>query len=172
MNSPQLTGQKITLGPLSNIPYEKTLAWRNDYRIFKWSRQREPLEKSNHVKWCEGLSSRADLKMFGIFEGETPVGVCGLSNIDLINRSSEFSIYIGPSFWGQGLAQDALKTLVKYGFHVLGLNHIFGETFDGNQAAKCFEKVGFKKEGTRRAFYFREGKFIDAHLYSILASEF
>jgi hypothetical protein len=34
-----------------------------------------------------------------------------------------------------------------------------------------FEKVGMKREGKRRDFYFRDGAYHDAHLFSILRAD-
>ena len=35
-----------------------------------------------------------------------------------------------------------------------------------------FKDVGFKEEGKRRDFYFKDGEFIDAHIISIKRKEF
>ena len=162
----------VTLGPLSPVK-STALEWRNHPAIYKWCRQYEPIESWNHERWVTSLADRSDVKMYGIYASpDLAVGVCGLTSIDLINRHAEFSLYIAPDFHRKGFGIKALKTLCAHGFNGIGLCHIFGETFDGNPAASMFERVGFKKEGSRRSFYFREGKFIDAHLYSILAYEF
>lgn len=165
----------IQLGPIGDIPSERLREWRNDERIYKWCRQYEPREKWAHDAWLASLASRSDVKMYGIYEANMdslePLGVCGLTSIDLINRHAEFSIYIDPSIHKRGYGKVALKLLVDHGFKALGLNHIFGETFDGNPARRCFEQVGFKYDGVRRKFYYREGRYIDAHLYSILREE-
>lgn len=99
------------------------------------------------------------------------VGVCGLTSIDLHNRRAEFSLYIAPALHGQGFGRKGLELLLTHGFKNLGLNVIWGEVFDGNPAAKLFRRLGFVKEGTRREFYFRDGKFIDAHIVSLTAGE-
>jgi ribosomal-protein-serine acetyltransferase len=100
-----------------------------------------------------------------------PVGVCGLTDIDLVNRRAEFSLYIGPEYHGCGYGEASLRALIKKGFNSYGLKSIWGESFTGNMAMKMFYKVGFKHDGVRRSFYFRDGKFIDAHLFSILRDE-
>jgi RimJ/RimL family protein N-acetyltransferase len=109
--------------------------------------------------------------MYGVMRQGDLVGVCGLTSIDLINQRAEFSLYIGPEYQGLGYGKAALLTLITHGFRVLNLNCIWGETFNKNPAAEMFEELGFKKEGTRRDFYFRDGRFINAHLYSLLRSE-
>ena len=158
--------------------------WRNDHRIWKWCRQNDLRSAQEHDRWFKKQAEDSSIKMYAIFipfrepanylseeHRDYIVGVCGLTSIDPTNRTAEFSLYISPDYQHRGLAKAALKTLITHGFMNLGLNCIWGETFEGNKAAHLFEKIGFKKEGTRRSLYFREGKFIDAHLYSILASE-
>lgn len=106
-----------------------------------------------------------------LFFGQGPTGVCGLTSIDRVNQRAEFSLYIAPGDQGQGVGEKALKTLCKHGFNNLNLNSIWGESYVGNPAIHMFEKIGFKPEGKRRQHYFRDGKFIDAHIFSLLRSE-
>lgn len=165
-------GEGAELGPLDRIAPSTLRTWRNDFQIWKWCRQNDLISEANQLHWCNGLKDRSDVKMYSIVSSTgQDVGVCGLTSIDHVNRRAEFSLYIAPGFQQQGHARAGLKTLISHGFSNLGLNHIWGETFDGNPAAFLFESIGFIKEGTRRGFYFRSGKFIDCHLYSILASE-
>jgi RimJ/RimL family protein N-acetyltransferase len=150
----------------------RTFEWRNSPYIYKWTRQFEPLDWPSHEAWINSLPSRKDVSMYEIYSvNDELIGVCGFTSIDLINRRAEFSLYIGPEYQGDKFGEKALKTLVKHGFNAYGFQVIWGETFDGNPAQKTFQKVGFIREGTRRNFYFRDGKFIDAHLYSIMPGE-
>jgi ribosomal-protein-alanine N-acetyltransferase len=109
--------------------------------------------------------------MYMVMAGETPVGVAGLTSLSFANRRAEFSLYIAPKYHRHGLGKMALRLLLLHGFSNLGLNVIYGETFDGNPAAKMFESLGFVKEGTRRDFYWKDGKWLDAHLYSLKREE-
>jgi len=162
----------MQLGPLQPENLEMYLAWRNDPDTYRWCRQYEPLSIEQHHAWYESLSFRPDVRMYEILDkNHNPVGVCGLTDIDEINRRAEFSLYIGTEFRGKRYAKPALAALLDKGFNVINLHLIWGETFEGNSAAVIFENLGFTKEGTRRDFYFRDGKYIDAHLYSITAEE-
>ena len=151
---------------------QKTFRWRNNPLIYKWCRQFEPLDWTSHNKWFDGLPDRQDVKMYGIRHDVNFVGVCGLTDIDRINSRAEFSLYIGTEYWGNGHGTNALKTLLAHGFDSLNLHSIWGETYAENPASKVFESIGMKLDGTRRGFYYRDGKYIDAHLYSILKGEF
>lgn len=169
---------------------------RNEPEVFKWCRQNAPLHWKNHVEWFEWQRKDPSTEMFGVWscrdhiphhyygpvwtdvpEGRQQsddflVGVCGLTGIDKVNGRAEFSLYVAPNHWNRGFGQGALKTLFGWGFRALRLNRIWGETFDGNGAASLFSKLGMEHEGTRLEAYYRDGDFINAHLYSISAAAF
>jgi [ribosomal protein S5]-alanine N-acetyltransferase len=148
---------------------------RNDERIYKWCRQFDVLHEKNHREWFESLAHDRTVSMYAIRDETSAtaeaIGVCGLTGIDFINRRAEFSLYIMPECHGKGFGEKALQALLEKAFNSYNLNIVWGETFDGNQAASTFEKLGFIKEGTRRQFYYRKGVYIDAHLYSISREE-
>lgn len=146
--------------------------WRNAPEVFTWCRQNDLITETKHKAWLENHEKDPTIKMYLVRDGSTPIGVCGLTSIDLVNQRAEFSLYIAPEYQGQGYGGKALKLLLWHGFNAYPFNVIWGEVFDSNHALKLFEKVGFKKEGVRRDFYYRNGKFIDAHLISMKRSEF
>lgn len=161
-----------------------TYDMRNDPDIMKWCRQHDVLHWHNHNKWFDAQAKDETMTMYAIRIGgwdirksslvsnRPALGVCGLTGIDYVNSRAEFSLYIGKDNQGQGYGEEALIKLFDKGFNHYNLNLIWGESFDGNPAIAMFEKVGMKKDGIRRNFYYREGKYIDAILYSITKKEF
>lgn len=180
-----MTALEVSLAPLDSSDLGMVRIWRNDWRIMQWTRQYDYISDAEQIRWFNRQSEDPTIRMYKVQltstvkgDGDKDVrrthtaGVAGLTSIDMKNRRAEFSLYIAPDLHGKGLGRAALQSLLKHAFTNLGLNLVWGETFDGNPAARMFEKLGFKKEGTRRQFYFRNGRFIDAHLYSITAEEF
>lgn len=164
---------QIKLDTIDEHDSETLRKWRNSPAIFTWCRQNDLLTESKHSAWMANFPKDERIKMYLIRDQDSkPIGVCGLTDIDLINQRAEFSLYIGPEFHGHGYGKQALQLLCHHGFNAYPLNVIWGESFSGNQAMKTFEEIGFKKEGVRRDFYFREGKHIDAVLFSIKKNEF
>lgn len=165
----------LELRPIEREDLPRLRRWRNDWRIIAWTRQYDMLNEIEHERWFERQSIDHTTRMYVIVmkaAGKTePVGVCGLTSIDWRCRRAEFSIYTGPEFHKKGIGGHALSILLSHGFDNLGLNLIYGETLAGNPGIKLYERLGFQKEGTRRQFYFKDGKAVDAHLYSITARE-
>jgi RimJ/RimL family protein N-acetyltransferase len=164
--------KKTILTPI--VPPDASLLfnWRNDPAIFAWTRQNDLLNWENHSQWMVNHQNDSSIKMYMIKHNGVAVGVCGLTDIDLVNQRAEFSLYISPDHHRQGFGKDSLRLLLWHGFSAYPFNTIWGETFEGNPALDMFLKAGFVKEGTRREFYYRGGKFIDSHIVSIKREEF
>ena len=155
----------------AEIPND-ALSWRNDARIFQWCRQNTLIDEFQQNMWFHQQSDDPAIKMFAIYSKQEPVGVCGFTSIDMLNRSAEFSLYIAPDRQRKGYGKRALQTLIRHGFEDFGFNRIWGETFDGNPALRTFIDLGMTCEGTHRQTYFKKGKFINSFIVSILAEEF
>ena len=105
-------------------------------------------------------------------DDRTPVGGCGLMDIQAAARRASLGIWIGKPFWGRGFATDATRTLCRFGFRYLNLHRIELNVFAWNAAAiRAYEKVGFVREGTRRDDGFAGGRHVDAHIMGLLEDE-
>jgi RimJ/RimL family protein N-acetyltransferase len=154
-----------------SIPQD-ALKWRNDPRVYRWCRQHSPISEAHHTAWLKRIEDDPTLEMFGVHVAmKGPVGVCGLTSIDRVNQKAEFSLYIASDHQGKGYGEKALYTLTRHGHEAFNIVRIWGESFDGNPAIRMFERLGYKYEGALRKAYFREGRFIDSHIYSCLRGE-
>ncbi|MHA2069020.1 MAG: GNAT family N-acetyltransferase [Candidatus Thorarchaeota archaeon] len=157
----------ITLHPVCSKHLDLLQGWRNDPEVWDWCRQFTLIDDVQQRNWFEKQSADPTIEMLLIKHRGSSVGVCGLTDIDYKNRRAEFSLYIGPENQGKGLSTPALKTLFQYGFLELNLQRIWGECFEDNPANHIFKKLGMEKEGARRNFYFKNGGYVDAILWSV-----
>jgi RimJ/RimL family protein N-acetyltransferase len=167
-------GENVTLHRIETKDLGQLQKWRNMPEIYDWCRQDNLISDIDQIAWYEKQAKDPTIWMFTIKPKEKNagiVGVCGLTDVNQVHKRAEFSIYIGPEYQGKGYAKAALKTLFRFGFEWHNFNIIWGETFQSNPAARMFEKLGMKKEGTRRNFYYKKGHYIDCHLYSIKRHE-
>jgi diamine N-acetyltransferase len=102
------------------------------------------------------------------------IGSCGFFNLDQRNRSSEFGIMIGEkSYWNKGYGTEAVRLLCQHGFQTLNLNRIYLRVLESNpRAIRAYEKAGFTHEGRQRQAEYRDGKYIDMLVMSMLKEEF
>ena len=63
--------------------------------------------------------------------------------------------------------------MLNLAFREMNLHRVFLRVdADNARGIRCYEKVGFRHEGTLREVGFRESEYFDQHMMSILASEF
>lgn len=101
------------------------------------------------------------------------LGTTGLYAPRDIYRSWEFRILIGaPDYVGKGIGTEATRMVVDWGFRRLNAHRIWlGVNAENLGAIRCYEKVGFKREGTLREEIFCNGHYVDAIRMSILENE-
>lgn len=160
--------------------------WRN--ASYLTCRQSDLISEEHHKRWLERINQAGtDTIMFGLAinnEGlpggfgvynDEPliVGTVGLTYCDPDHGKAEYSILIAPKYRGRGYAKEGLKLLIDHAFEHYGwLNRFEGEIFCNNPAAlHVAEACGFKQEGTLRERYYKDGKYIDSVMVSILRSE-
>lgn len=93
--------------------------------------------------------------------------------VDSNNEFAEIEYCISSAFQCRGLATEATKAVIAYGFDKINLNKVQICTMDINSASKkVIEKCGFVYEGTLREFFIINGKHIGRLYFSILRSEY
>ncbi len=102
------------------------------------------------------------------------IGIAGLHSMNTIAHSAEFRILIGEKdFWGGGYGTEVTQLMVVYGFEVLNMHKIWlGVTADNLGAVRCYDKVGFVREGVLRHETYRNSRYYDAIRMSILRDEY
>lgn len=169
--------QRIKLRALTSLDISKTLEWHNQEDIINlYSGHPFPVNLEMEKKWYEKiLFSNFPLSVFGIdfIESNTLIGITALKEINMINRNAEFAIYIGDNqFRGKGLAKEATNETLNFGFNKLGLHRIYLRVLSENlPAISLYEKLGFFKEGVLRESVFKNNKFIDEIIMSVIINE-
>lgn len=92
--------------------------------------------------------------------------------VDNKNHFSEIEYCISRTFQKKGLATEATKAVMKFGFENVNFHKIQICHKENNIASqKVIEKCGFKYEGTLRDFFYHDGKYLDRLYYSLLKEE-
>jgi ribosomal-protein-alanine N-acetyltransferase len=100
------------------------------------------------------------------------IGSCGFNYLDFENERAEIGYDLGHPFWGNGYVPEALRALVSYGFHDLGLHRIEAKVEPENiNSIKVLRKLHFVEEGTLRGYEKSKGRFVDLMMFSVLRSE-
>lgn len=156
----------ITLRAINKKDVEQFRLWRNNH--YKNFRQYKLISEVEQIKWF----NTTDDIMFAICEDDKLIGCAGLCYIDMKNRNADLSIYLGETYI-DNRALDAIKLIFDYGFFELGLERIYNDLFAYDiKKHNVLIASGMEVEGIARNKYYRDGKFHNAKLYSILRSDY
>jgi len=173
-----LIGERVRLRSIEREDLPTFVRWFNDPEVRQYLMMYEPMSMAKEERWFEEMLERKNDFVFAIEaqigEQWVPIGNVGLHRIDWKNRTAVFGIALGEkAYWGQGFGTDATRTMLRFAFEELNLHRVELEVFDFNsRAMRSYEKAGFRHEGTRRQALFRQGRYHDVHLMSILQSEY
>lgn len=82
-------------------------------------------------------------------------------------RTAELGYYIGESFWGKGIAAEAIGQFCDYVFDKTDIIRLYAEPFSYNKAScRVLEKAGFKLEGTLHSNAVKDGQILDMLMYA------
>ena len=132
-----------------------------------------PYTEEDAEEWL-GLACNQNPELnFAIANDTELIGAVGLQLQDDVNRfSAEIGYWVAEPFWGRGIAASALIAMTDYAFKHYEFNRLFAGVFEGNDASvKVLAKAGYKLEGKLRKAVYKEGNFLDEHIYSILREE-
>jgi len=169
---------KVYLRALEEADVENLVRWRNDREVtdslggstFFVSSIREKDWVSHVVK-----NDRNDIRLaICLTETNKHIGNISLTSINWINRSAEYSIFIGEKEeWGKGYAGDASRLILDYGFKELNLHRIhLTVQIDNQRARKLYQGMGFTEEGVLRESVYKNGVYMDMISMSVLKSEY
>ncbi len=181
-----IQGRVTALRAIEENDLAQLLAWRNRPELRRYFREYRELNGTQQRAWFDSkVNGDAGTRMFAIVDavtgrllGETNegrlLGACGLCYIDWVNRTADFSLYLGADglYIDGHLAPDAAVTLIRYAFEELGLNRLWSEiyAFDTPKTA-LFKRLGFQLDGRHRQTHWAEGVWHDSLYFSLLASD-
>lgn len=168
---------RIYLRALEPDDYKTSVHWRNDEEIQNMvGGHKYFVSEEKEKEWVNNAihdNTRLVLAIC-LVSNDKYIGNIMLQEIDWINRSAHVPILLGDKDeWGKGYATEARMLMLNFAFNERGLERIFAEIIENNEASiKSLLKCGYKKEGILRNSVFKNGKFNNMIIMSVLKSEF
>lgn len=85
-----------------------------------------------------------------VLTARTPARVVGVAGLAPSEHGgvAELGYYLAPAYWGQGLATEAARAILDFGFGVAGYSSIVASYFVSNPASgRVLRKAGFVETG-------------------------
>ena len=152
--------------------------WRNQSMISLRSNDLTAKGQSQ-INWVNRFTERE--KYYFIYEVDDDfpndmrdasfLGYCGLDKIDSVNKTAEMGLLINPKYHGYGYGSKAVKELLKMAFIQFNLNCVFIDVIGTTNNWVFWEKQDFIWEGLLRARHFKNSKYYQSRVGSILCNE-
>jgi RimJ/RimL family protein N-acetyltransferase len=105
-------------------------------------------------------------------DGNTVIGDCGIHFRADDHRQVELGITLSPDYQGQGLAAEALNSVLGYVFGRLNKHRVIALTDVRNpRAAALFRRAGFRKEGHFIDSAWYKGEWSSEYQFAMLQRE-
>lgn len=168
-----LTGEITTLRSITTEDAEITLKWRLSDRAKLMQRGAQNVEDQR--AWIDSKLTTSEVNCIIEYK-DVPVGMISLHDICKVHNH----LIIGRLLIGEKkivgkapVAYEAELLLCDYAFRKLGTHKIYGDVVGTNLAMLKFRKyLGYKEDGVLRDHLRFDGKYINAHTFSLLDSEY
>ena len=175
---PLLTTERLVLCEPTLAHAADVLVLRGDYEVQKFNgpvistlaeaeaeirAAREEYDREEGITWAVAFQER-----------ETTLGHFAFHEWSRYHRHAVIGYDLARAYWGQGIASEALRAMLRFGFERLNLHRVHTMTIADNHASvRLLERLGFTREGTRREHSWEDdGTFHDSALFGLLRREF
>jgi RimJ/RimL family protein N-acetyltransferase len=166
-----LVGKLVRLRAVEPDDVPLLQRWSNTAVGAPWLSTALPQSRREELAWAARLST--DPKRPGFIIQTRRGQDIGVITLIVNEARAELGIAIhDPRYWSRGYGEDAVRVLVDGAFRSLPLRRIELLVIPENiRAIRCYEKVGFAREGLLRKYRYHGGIIHDTIIMSILHEE-
>lgn len=103
---------------------------------------------------------------------DAAVGIFQVRALDATFQTAEWGFVMGSAFWGRGLFTDGAAAVLGFAFDTIGVHRLEARAAVQNGRGNgALRKVGATCEATLRQSFLKDGRYLDQHLWSMLACD-
>lgn len=142
------------------------LTWNPHSGLAETARYIRVLERK-YIKgafWDFGIEYKKDRKF---------IGTCGFTSFDISMNTAEIGYVVSPFYCRRGIATEACRAVIKFGFAVFDLDRICARFIEGNTPSECvMKKLGMKYETTYKNSFYIKNEYKTVIEYSVSKNDF
>ena len=130
-----------------------------------------PYRKSDGREFLRRMRVARPETTFAVAVNGQAVGGIGFVLREDVERvSAEVGYWIGETFWGRGIATEALAAVTRFAIDRHGLTRLYALPFAWNTAScRVLEKAGYVLEARLRQSAIKDGQLTDQMQYAFIA---
>lgn len=173
-----LQSERLILRDFTENDWETVFRYQSNPEYLKYysSRSRTEIDSKKlvnlFISWQKEVPRTKNQLAIILKKENKLIGNCGLRKADPNATEAELGFELDPDYWNQGIALEAVRMILKFGFEDLKIHRIWSITKAENIAArKLVEKLHFQHEGTLREQEWLHDHWSDSVIYAILSKE-
>lgn len=170
MPVPPITLRRWTLADLESL-----VRYANNPRIAAWLTDTFPYPylESHGRAFIAQSTGQHPPQIFAIDREGEAIGSVGIyPKENIFCKNAELGYWLAEPFWGQGLMVEAVRQIVAYGWATFDLHRLYARPFGDNTGSiRVLQKAGFVQEGHLRESIWKNGRYHDELIFSLLRPE-
>jgi UDP-4-amino-4,6-dideoxy-N-acetyl-beta-L-altrosamine N-acetyltransferase len=164
----------VRIRPIEEEDLVKLVELRSQPGIWEFLGSIEMIGLEKQREWFKALQGSPSARYYVLCAADVDfIGVVRSDEIDSVNRSIRVGGDIHPKFQGKGYGAKMFGLLKKYCFDYLNMHRMWLLVMENNERAiSLYRKSGFVEEGRQRQAIYRDGRYLDYIMMSILRSEY
>jgi [ribosomal protein S5]-alanine N-acetyltransferase len=175
MGTPTLRTERLVLREPILADAPAVLVFRGDPRVQRFNDEplRDVAAAATLIEFLRAQSASDARRHWAITADDEVIGLIGLHTWEHHHRRAELGYDMAVSRWGQGIAGEAARAVVDYGFTTMRLHRIEAHTIaDNHRSVRLLERLGFQREGTLREYSWEDDlTFHDSAVYGLLRTD-
>lgn len=173
---PVIKTERLTLRRITPNDLEDVYDYAKEPELTKyllWHPHTDRAYTRSYLSYIDKEYKRGNFYDWGIVYLGHLIGTVGFTSFDFNNNAAQIGYVINIKYKGLGIATEAVKTVIRFGFEYLNLERIYARYIIGNDASRrVMEKVGMTYEGTMRRAVMCKGAYRDVGICSIVREEY
>ena len=171
-----IEGKRIVLRAFLSSDVPVWAGWFNDPAVTEhMNKGAFPVTESRQLEFLTRLSNSHSDVQLGIVarKDDQLIGSIGIHHIDWIHQHGSISLLLGNrDYWGKQFGAEAIGLMVSHAFLKMNLHRLNAGMWASNLAARsCFEKNGFRFEGTRLESYYHRTGYVDEWIFGLVRKD-
>ena len=171
INIPTLKTERLVLRKITNKDLLDVFEYASDVRVSEyllWSPHPDKAYTRAYLSLLSKKYRAGEFYDWGIEYRGKIIGTCGFTSFSIEHNVGEIGYVLSSKFWGQGIASEAVRAVIKFGFEVLELNRIEAKFMAENEKShKLLDKLGLVYEGKKKEAVFAKGIYRDVCISAI-----
>lgn len=169
---------RLTLRPITLDDLDDVYAFQRRADVVRWMYGAGPRDREQSRASVTAMAGEDALRAEGdclTLAVVTEAGVIG--TVELVwrsrpDRTAELGYVFHPDHGGRGLATEAARTLLDWGFGEFGLHRVYARCHAGNEAsARMMARLGMRQEARHVESYLFRGEWADQLVFAVLDRE-